>query len=250
MKLVSLLLLALGCSLALMGQDTDVRKNINKIKKSSQYLSAEATLDTEEVALKTANELLVAEINDWVKRKRNSEEVKQVVLQDISSCSERLNMKRGAKVRVFVYVKKSDIVLIKGAGQIVLSEDEKGNDLQPLSEVAGDMKVEKQEKESQDMSVVEPLDMRTTALSMVTEAKTMGDMKGIFARLKEENRIEYGKYPAENLPSSYYLLFYTRTGNIQDVVEMSYGNCRSVRTEQSVQLSQFSGCGAYWFILR
>lgn len=250
MKLFSLLLFVFGCSLALMGQDTDVRKNINKIKKSSQYLSAEATLDTEEAAAKTANELLVEEINDWVKQKRNSENVKQIVLQDISSCSENLNMKRGAKVRVFVYVKKSDIVLIKGAGQIVLNEDEKGNDLQALSEVAGEMKVEQPEKKSKGKSEVEVIDAQAAALSMVTGARTMMDMKGIFAKLKEENRIEYGKYPGNNLPSSHYLLFYTRTGEIQGVVKASAGSYFSVNTNKEVLLSQFSGCAAYWFILK
>lgn len=250
MKFVSLLLLALGCSLALMGQDADVRVHINKIKKSRQYLSAETTMETEEAALKTANELLVEEINDWVKQKRNSEDVKQIVLQDISSCSEKLNMKRGAKVRVFVYVKKSDIVLIKGAGQIVLSEDEKGNDLQALSEVAGQMKVEKPGKEVEDTSTVEVMDAQTVALSKVTGAKTMGDMKGIFAQLKGENRIAYGKYPADHLPASHYLLFYTRTGEIRDVVEVTEGHFRSLQANQEVQLSQFSGCGAYWFILK
>lgn len=61
MKLIILVFFALCHSLALLGQDIDVRKDINKIKKSNQYLSAEATLDTEEAALKTANELLVNE---------------------------------------------------------------------------------------------------------------------------------------------------------------------------------------------
>lgn len=246
MKLVILLFFALWHSLALLGQDIDVRKDINKIKKSNQYLSAEATLDTEEAALKTANELLVNEINDWVKQKRHSEDVKQIVLQDISSSSEYLNMKRGAKVRVFVYVKKSDIVLIKGAGQIVLSEDEKGNDLQALSDVAGDMNLEK----SEDKGVAEPKDVRAEALSMVTEAKNMVNMKNVFTRLKSEQHIEYGKYPASDLPESYYILFYMRTGDIKGVVEVSNEKYRDLSTNQEVQLSQFSGCGAYWFILK
>lgn len=246
MKLVILLFFTLWHSLALLGQDVDVRKDINKIKKSNQYLSAEATLDTEEAALKTANELLVNEINDWVKQKRHSEDVKQIVLQDISSSSEYLNMKRGAKVRVFVYVKKSDIVLIKGAGQIVLSEDEKGNDLQSLSDVAGDMNLEKSEKKE----TAEPKDARAEALSMVTGAKNMANMKDVFTRLKGEQRIEYGKYPASDLPESYYILFYMRTGDIKGVVEVSNGKYLDLSTNQEVQLSQFSGCGAYWFILK
>ena len=41
-----------------------------------------------------------------------------------------------------VYVKKNEIVLIYGEGQIMLSEEEKGADLQPLSEISEPIKIE------------------------------------------------------------------------------------------------------------
>ncbi len=116
---------------------SDIKSKINKIKKSYAYLSAEATLADGDEAQKYANELLVAEINEWVKSKDKDGTVKHIVLQDVSSLSEAMNMKRGAHSRVFIYVKKSDILLIRGKGQIILTDTEKvGIDLKALSEIS------------------------------------------------------------------------------------------------------------------
>lgn len=260
MKKTVLLLTALICVTAAWGQDAsaEVKKHINKIKKSQSYLSAEATLPNEEDALKTANELLVAEINEWVKTKRNSDKVQQIVLQDISSCSDKMNMKRGANVRAFVYVKKSDIVLIKGEGQIILSDNEKGNDLQALSDISEPMKIEKEkpvskkDKDKIESAVIEKIgaDSKETSLNAVMGAKNMTDMKAVFADLKAKDAIKYGTYPSDEVSGDYYLLFYTRAGDVRIVVSVKNGILSDLHTQQEVNLSDFSGCGAYWFNLK
>lgn len=258
MKKIVLFLTALICVTVSWGQDTsvEVKKQINKIKKSQSYLSAEATLPTEEDALKTANELLVSEINDWVKTKRNSDKVQQIVLQDISSCSDKMNMKRGTNIRAFVYVKKSDIVLIKGEGQIILSDNEKGNDLQALSDISEPMKIEKEKsvskKDKIESAVVEKIgaDSKETSLNAIMNAKTMTEMKIVFADLKEREVIQYGTYPSDEVSGAYYLLFYTRVGDVKAVVSVNDGVLSDLDTQQEVKLLDFSGCGAYWFNLK
>lgn len=253
-----LLFLAISCfGISLWGQSSaaDTKKLINKIKKSQSYLSAEATMSNEADAIKTANELLVNEINDWVKSKRNSETVQQIVLQDISSCTEKMNMRRGTNVRAFVYVKKSDIVLIRGEGQIVLSDNEKGTDLQALSEITEPMKIEKEkpaskkEKEKVE-STVEKIGGGNSSLQAIVAAGTMTEMKKVFAGLKAKGAIKYGTYPSDALPSNYYLLFYTRTGEVKGVLVADGETFRDVSTQQEMKLSSFSGCGAYWFELK
>ncbi|MCI1647160.1 MAG: hypothetical protein LKI39_02400 [Bacteroides sp.] len=260
MRSTLLFLIALCSAGCLFGQQ-DVSKTkelINRIKKSSSYLSAEATLPTGEDAVKTANELLVSEINDWVKAKRNSETVQQVVLQDISSCTEEMNMKRGTNVRAFVYVKKSDIILIHGAGQIVLNDDEKGNVLQALSEISTPLKMEQAPEKKADekpelKSEVEPIQQvdAGNSLDMIINARTMDEMKTIFADLKAGNAIVYGSYPSsEKLPETYHVLFYTRDGNVKGIVEVQDGKYLELHDKKEVKLSDFSGCGAYWFELK
>ena len=241
-------------TIAVFGQNTsaDIKKQINKIKKSRMYLSAEATLANEDEALKTANELLVVEINDWVKSKRNSDEVKQIVLQDISSCSDKMNMKRGTNVRAFVYVKKSDIVLIKGDGQIVLSNNEKGNDLQALSDISEPMKIENEKTVSTKKDEIEQIkpNQSEITLSNLIEIKSMKEIKIAFNELKKKDAISYGSYPSEGLPHSHYLLFYTRTGVIKTIVEVKENSLTDLNSKQKVKLSDYSGYGVYWFEIK
>lgn len=254
-----LLLLAICCFGGLIwgqnGPSAETKNLINKIKKSQSYLSAEATMTNPEDAMKLANELLVGEINEWVKSKRKSETVQQIVLQDISSCSETMNMKRGTNVRAFVYVKKTDIMLIRGEGQIILSDNEKGNDLQALSEISEPLKIEKDKpasKKDDIVSTVEKIGASSadTNLNTIMKTKTMTDMKKVFADLKEKEEIKYGPYPSDQVSENSYLLFYTRVGDVKAVVEKKGDILQDLNTLQDVKLGDFSGYGAYWFELK
>ena len=72
-KLLFYLLLACFSLPALAQEDrAEIKKQINKIKKSQAYVSAEATMPTEAEAMEMANQLLVFEINNWLQSKRKS----------------------------------------------------------------------------------------------------------------------------------------------------------------------------------
>lgn len=281
-KILSLILL--GCfGLSVMSQtDTEVKKQINKIKRSRSYLSAEATMATEEEAKSVALELLVGEINDWVDAKRKAEDVKQVVLQDINTTAQQMDMKRGTKSRVFVYVKKKDIVLICGEGQLVLNDDE----LQPLSAITSQNSDISQETPVQDNSEPQESQIENSSkltnaseqdsenveeketlvqvskvkeedtsvltsnpLSLIKGAKTMTEMKPVFAKLKGEGKITYGAYKGGELKENCYLLFYDRAGNIKAVVKKSGDTMTDTQNGTEVTLASFSGMGVYWFVL-
>lgn len=243
--------LFLSCfSLSLFAQAdrAEIKKQINKIKKSQAYISAEATMPTEAEAMDVANQLLVMEINNWIQSKRHSDEVQQVVLQDINSCKEMLDMKRGTQVRAFVYVKKKDIVLIKGEGQIVLNENEQGADLRPLAEISEPLNPAESQVESVP-STAQPSDGKG-ALERIADTATMAGMKGVFADLKAQGIITYGEYKVGmDLPEAY-LLFYDRQGNIRAVVEKKGDALTHVKTRQRMTLNDFDGCAAYWFTLK
>lgn len=244
--------LFLSCfSLSLFAQAdrAEIKKQINKIKKSQAYISAEATMPTEAEAMDVANQLLVMEINNWIQSKRHSDEVQQVVLQDINSCKEMLDMKRGTQVRAFVYVKKKDIVLIKGEGQIVLNENEQGADLRPLAEISEPLNPAESQVESMPRSTAQPSDGKG-ALERIADTATMADMKGVFADLKTQGIITYGEYKVGMDVPGAYLLFYDRQGNIRAVVKKEGDVLTHVKTQQRMTLNDFDGCAAYWFTLK
>lgn len=272
-KILSFILLGSFGLLAMAQQtEAEIKAQINKIKRSKSYLSAEATMKTEEEAKAVALELLVGEINDWVASKGKSDEVQQIVLQDINSNTQQMDMKRGTQSRVFVYVKKKDIVLIYGEGQLVLNDEE----LQPLSAIASqgsnaapETPAATEEPATQTPATEEqpaaeeanpapeeqPAAEHTapqeelSPLQRIQQAQTMTDMKPVFAKLKGEGKITYGAYKGGELKENCYLLFYDRAGNIKAVVKKSGDTMTDTQNGTEVTLASFSGMGAYWFVL-
>lgn len=272
-KILSFILLGSFGLLAMAQQtEAEIKAQINKIKRSKSYLSAEATMKTEEEAKAVALELLVGEINDWVESKGKKDEVQQIVLQDINSNTQQMDMKRGSQSRVFVYVKKKDIVLIYGEGQLVLNDEE----LQPLSAIASQGSNAAQETPAateepatqtpvaeeqpaaeeaapapDEQPAAEPAapQEELSPLQRIQQAQTMTAMKSVFAKLKGEGRITYGAYKGGELKENCYLLFYDRAGNIKAVVKKSGDTMTDTQNGAAVTLTSFSGMGAYWFVL-
>lgn len=271
MKRIVALIFVGGLCLHLMGQTVaETKVQINKIKRSQSYLSAEATMATEEEAMATAKELLVSEINDWVASKKNNSPVKQIVLQDINSCTQLMDMKRGVKTRAFVYVNKKDIVLIYGEGQIVLTDEEKGVELQALNELSKiqpeetvqntiNESAELEKVEEETTIVVEPVkeevefistveDLGTDPLKQIMAVRTMQELKPVFADLKNKGEVTFGVY--SQMSDDCYLLFYTRTGEIKGILKQEAGNHKDARTGAPAKITDYNGCGAYWFKLK
>ena len=81
--------------------------------------------------------------------------------------------------------------------QIMLSEEEKGADLQPLSEISEPVKIESAKKSAKDekmVSTAEKINPEQESLNQVLAAKTMTEMKQVFASLKEQDRISYAVF--------------------------------------------------------
>lgn len=108
MKKLIVLSTLLLMSITTMGQS--ISKQINDIKRSSKYLSAEATFETESKAYELANELLSRQISEYIQEKGSLQKANTVVIKNVAGKAEKLQMKRGTMSRVFLYVKKNDII--------------------------------------------------------------------------------------------------------------------------------------------
>ena len=87
-----------------------ISKQINDIKRSSKYLSAEATLETESKAYELANELLAKQISEFIQEKGGLQNANTIIVKNVAGKIEKMQMKRGTMSRVFLYVQKSDII--------------------------------------------------------------------------------------------------------------------------------------------
>ena len=82
---------------------------ITKIKKSKEYIYAEATEATEEEAVMAAKAELDLQVEEYVVASGIAKDAVAVVVKDIRQMTSKIAVMRGDMHRVFLYVKKKDI---------------------------------------------------------------------------------------------------------------------------------------------
>ena len=114
MKLNLLLALALtGLALAtpLSAQIDEVKGQINKIKKSTQYIYAESTASTEADARHYAEEKLYEEINAWVATQKKMNKSANLVVSNKKELWTTLSMPRGNNMSAHLSILRKAISL-------------------------------------------------------------------------------------------------------------------------------------------
>lgn len=89
-------------------QSSELKKEINNIKKNSQYIYHESTLPDKSEALNSAMEALQGQMNSWAEKNGNA------IANNVESVAKKIELPRGNMYRAFVYVHKDNI--IEGAG--------------------------------------------------------------------------------------------------------------------------------------
>ena len=261
------------------------KKEMNRIKLSRSYICAEATMPTLQEAIDIANESLLQAIDQWVKEEKKYQGAKQVAIQDINSCLEKMDMNRGNNVRVLVYIKKKDIIPIYGNGQILLTDDEQeetataqADSPKPVAETVQPEQTSRetprsrQEQSKPKQEQPQPVQSasaetapvhkpkqapagqeqapQTSNLQRILAARTMNDIKVIFQELKKDYAITYGKYNSTDLDvSACCLLFYDRQGQVIGILGEGGQERKNLRTNQQESMNRYSGNAAYWFVL-
>lgn len=217
--LLSITLCLLSLTAAQAGPTDDVKKEINKIKKSSQYIYAESTAPTEEDARAYAEERLFDEVNKWVSTQKKMKGSANLVVNNRKELWTTLSMPRGTNMyRYFIYVKKKDIIPTDNA--VVIA-----NESRPAVE------------EKLQPVLPEAINL----LAGITDYYAMAEK---VKQLKAEGKIEdYGRYASLDDPDECYLIIYNREGKV--VAILTPGPERlNVKTNQPDGVANYSGCGA------
>lgn len=124
MKRLLLIVAALSAVLTSWGQNT---KKMNSIKRSAQYIYAEATMETAAEAFDVANDLLLIQIREYAESKKAFRD-KDILIRDIQEQRDSLQIHRGDMVKVFLYVKKSNIINVDNATYMDNTSVEENNE--------------------------------------------------------------------------------------------------------------------------
>lgn len=204
----------------------DLKKQINQIKKNSQYIYAEVTAATEIEAKDLAEEILYSEINEWVAKQKKLSQSPNIVVNNKKEIWTSVSLPRGNMFRSFLYVKKSDIIPVES------SEIIENTTVHPQSENSAP-----EQKEPAIPRVVQDIANCTeyTDLAMkITKLKESGEV------------LDYGRYASLERKEDYYMAVYNTNGKV--VAILTKGSSRyNVKTGASDSLDNYKGCGAIGF---
>lgn len=253
--LLGLLLLA---SFRMIAQE-DATQAINEIKRHSDiYLYSESTSQSWEEALDNAKYLLGVEIETWVKTLDSKPA--EGYIAEAQNHIYNLKSMRGNRFRAFVHVKKSDIVPYESAAQLVVVpvSEKHQTTITEVSPSQATEVVPVTENQHTTISEVTPTPPQNVAaykpskleeeIMAVTDASNIGTF---IKRLKSEGRLgEYGKYKDMPEDIDCYLFVYNRELAIPAYLHKVGGKFINIKSGELDHVSNYSGCGAWWFQIR
>ncbi len=223
-------------------QNTEIKQEINRIKKSSFYLYGETTMPDKEEALQTAIDILQNEAQKWAQAKRKKNEVdSNLILTNIEQVSSKVELPRGNMYRAFVYVKKADVLISKNAVVMGLKKDtlqeiisEPKQELKSTVEVIDAGRKEHENKADTQPEVINKL----LALQKFDEIKTC-----VEALKRDGDITDYNKYAALSNPEDYILIIYNRSAEVEAI--LGTGKERiNLKTNQPDGIANYKGRGA------
>lgn len=222
MHIKTLLTIALCCfsaTAAMAGSVEDIKKEINKIKKSSQYIYAESTAPTEADARAYAEMRLYDEVNKWVATQKKMKGSTNLVVNNRKELWTSFSMPRGSNmVRYFAYVKKKDIIPTDNA--VVIT-----NESMPAVE--------------EKLQLVLP-----EAVKILTDITDYHEMVNKVKQLKAEGKIStYGRYDTLDNPDENYLFIYNTKGEVEAILTTGPDR-RNVKTNKPDGVANYKGRGA------
>ena len=219
--------MACFCIIPSVAQETtdEKKKEINVIKKSADYIYAEATMADQQAAMDLAKEILYNNVNEWVAKQKKFAGSDKVVTANTNYTIEDVTLPRGNWFRAFMYVRKKDIIPVENAtvSEVVNQDTEQtAKPVEPNIPGLEDPQMEKQ------FLAVENTEQLSTLLKQL---KTEGKI------------IEFNKYNSLNNPNEYVVFVFSKEGKICAV--LSQGPERiNLKTKQPDQVTNYKGNGA------
>lgn len=203
------------------------KQEINAIKKSSDYIYAEATMAEQQAAIDLAKEILYQNVNAWVAKQKEFAGTNNVVTTNMNYSVEDMTLPRGNWFRAFMYVKKTDII--------------------PASNITIMRIIQKEtqaENESEEQSAEKPAVIDEGLKTQLLACTNTGQLSILLKKLKSEGKVsDYQKLSSITLPNDYFIAIFSKDGVIQAI--LSDGAERiNLKTAMPDKIANYKGNGA------
>lgn len=184
---------ALLCAVSIAwGQNT---KKMNSIKRSAQYIYAEATMETTKEAFEVANDLLLIQVKEYAASKKAFRD-NDILVRNIQSQQDSIQIRRGAMVKVFLYVKKSDVlnvdnvVLVDNTSSGKNDEEAVTVNVKETPTATSANAPAEQDSAEGDTSLRLGTSWQQAVIDQLLSAGSYSEARSILARLKAEFKIK------------------------------------------------------------
>lgn len=243
--IIGLSLIISELSICMAQTAADVTKNINKVKRDTMYIYAEATMKDLSEAYNGARAILEMKVGDWVREQHPTEGI-EVCIVKAKEHFIQLETRRGDFYRAFVYVRKSDIMPVADKSEVTVFE------VAPVTQ--------SNKPEVKPAIIVEetPVEVeKTPVLELTSEEKQMKQVRSFYEvepfikGLKSKGRLNaYGKYATMPANENCHLFVYDKQGNISALLRKSGDIQYNLNTLKEDNVKNYKNCGAIWFQLK
>lgn len=244
--LIGIILIIYGLSVCMAQTAAEVAKTINKVKRDTMYIYAEATMKDLSEAYNGARAILEMKVGDWVREQHPSEKIELCIVKAKDHLLQ-LETRRGDFYRAFVYVRKTDILPIADRSEVTVF------DVSPVVR-------ENEPQASQAIIVTEdpPIEAnKGPELELTSEEKQMKQVRSFYdvepyiKGLKSKGKLNaYGKYATMPDNEDCHMFVYDKQGNISALLRKSGDNQYNLNTLKEDNVKNYKNCGAIWFQLK
>lgn len=227
-------------------------EEINRIKRDSEYLYGEATMNDKQAALQLAYELLETEIKNWAAAKNSK--ITSVTASKIFEVADTIILSRRNMIRAFVYVSTKNLKAQKGKTLTI-----EINKSEPISKPVLEKKEETVVQANpvtpatvikEEPKKVVPTKPKNDALEKILKLTSFYDLEKTIEPLRIDGKVKsYGKYATMKNPEECYLIIYDTDANIRAILGKGTDSRKNLRTGKDDTERAYKGCGAFWFIL-
>ena len=225
---------------------TGVAKNINKVKRDTMYIYAEATMKDLNEACNGARAILEMKVGDWVREQHPTEGI-EVCIVKAKERFIQLETRRGDFFRAFVYVRKSDIMPVADKSEVTVFEvapvaQPNHPEVAPAIIISEDAPVEVNEV---------PILELTSEEKQMKKVRSFYEVEPYIKGLKNKGKINaYGKYATMPEDEDCYLFVYDKQGNISALLRKHGNSQYNLNTLKEDNVKNYKNCGAIWFQLK
>ena len=223
----------------------DVTKDINRVKRDTMYIYAEATMKDLNEAYNGARAILEMKVGDWVRNQHPNEGI-EVCIVKAKEHFVQLETRRGDFYRAFVYVRKTDIMPVADKSEVTVFEV--APVVQPNRvEAAPAIIVEDEPIEVEESPVLE----LTSEEKQMRQIRSFYEVEPYIKGLKSKGKVnKYGKYATMPEDENCHLFVYDKQGNISALLRKVGTIQYNLNTLKEDNVKNYKNCGAIWFQLK